>query len=123
MSLPTQQEIRELLDDTDWGSFSDRLESYHDERHPVGAEVVELDVEVVEAVEAVAVVDVGGMTRVPIDRPIVVGVVSVVVLAPGTAISGPESCCTAATPSTMAATTTTAPVLSARRLRIRRARR
>jgi tyrosinase len=33
VALPTQQEIDDLLDDTDWASFSDRLESYHDEVH------------------------------------------------------------------------------------------
>jgi tyrosinase len=31
--LPAATEIEDLLNDTDWASFSDRLESYHDEVH------------------------------------------------------------------------------------------
>src|SRR6476620_2349469 len=31
--LPTEAEIADLLTDSDWASFSDRLESYHDEVH------------------------------------------------------------------------------------------
>jgi len=33
VSLPTAQEIGDVLDDSDWPSFSDRLESYHDDVH------------------------------------------------------------------------------------------
>jgi tyrosinase len=33
VALPTESEIGDLLDDSDWASFSDRLESYHDEVH------------------------------------------------------------------------------------------
>ena len=31
--LPTESQINELLDDTDWASFSDRLEDLHDDVH------------------------------------------------------------------------------------------
>jgi tyrosinase len=41
--LPTGQEINDVLQDSDWASFSDRLESYHDDVHVwVGGDMVDI---------------------------------------------------------------------------------
>ena len=43
--LPTTAEIDNLLDDSDWASFSDRLEDFHDEVHVwVGGDMRDISV-------------------------------------------------------------------------------